>query len=61
MSVSPSLISGSGREALPDVCESLPYIREWLRVTPKCPGVVVKPAWLSGSGREALLDVREWS
>ena len=45
--VKPSLISGSGREDLPDVCESLSYIRkwsgdnpdvrEWLGCYPGCP------------------------
>ena len=47
-------MSGSGREAIPDV-------RMWSRGRPGWPGVVVSPSWMSGSIREALPDVREWS
>ena len=67
-------MSGSGREALPDV-------RERLGGSPGCPGVfgrlsrmasscqealsypviVGRPSRMSGSGREALPDVWEWS
>ena len=60
-------MSGSGREALPNV-------REWSGGPPRCPGVVVKPSRMSGrpvrmsgSGREAIpdaqetiSDIREW-
>ena len=46
-------MSGSGREALPDV-------QERSGGPPGCPGVVVSPARMFRSGREALLDVREW-
>ena len=40
-------MSGSGREALPDV-------REWSGGPPGCPGVVGRPTRMSGSGREAI-------
>ena len=57
----PSRMSWSGRETLPDV-------REWLRVPPECPGMVGRPYRMSGSGRETLpnvqepfSDVRKWS
>ena len=53
----PSRMSGSGREALPEVREALLEVREslsdvpeWSRGPPRYP-----------SGREALPDVREWS
>ena len=64
-------MSGSDRDALPDVRQLLrgpPNFREWSGDFPGCPVVV---SWLSrmfGSGREslsyvlgALLDVQEWS
>ena len=44
-------MSGSGREALPNV-------REWLGGPPGCPGVFGRPFRMSGNGREANLDVR---
>ena len=47
-------MSGSGREALPDVIE-------WSRGPPVCPRVSGRPSRMSGSGWEALLDVQEWS
>ena len=57
-------MSGSGREALPDV-------REWSRGSLRIPGVVGRASRMSGSGQEALtmsrsgweslLDVRQWS
>ena len=50
----PSRMSGSGREAFPDV-------RECLEGRPGCPRVVRRPARMSGSGREGLPTVREWS
>ena len=45
-------MSGSGREALPDV-------REWSGCTSGCKEVVGRPSRLSGSGRATLTDVRE--
>ena len=39
------LMSGSGRETLPDVWE-------WSGDPPGCPGVVGRPSQMSGSGRE---------
>ena len=50
----PCLISGSDREALPDV-------REWSGDSPGCLGEVGIPSLMSGSGRETLPDVGEWS
>ena len=54
-------MSGSGREAVPDV-------QEWLGGPPKCAGVVVRPSWVVGrpswkfeSGWDAFPVVREWS
>ena len=47
-------MSGSGREAIPDV-------REWSGGPPGCPGVVGRPSRMSGSGQEALPNVRAWS
>ena len=57
-------MSGSGREALPD-------IRERLGVPPASPGVIVRPSLMfgsargpfrmSGNGLEALPIVLEWS
>ena len=49
---SPSRMSGSGREVIPDV-------HEWSGVPPGCPGVVGNPSRMFGKGREALPDVRE--
>ena len=50
-------MSGNGREAIPDVCESLPYIRDWSVVSSVCLGVVERPSRICGSGLEALPDV----
>ena len=54
-------MTGSGREALPD-------IREWPEVPPGwssgssgCPEVVGSPSRMTGSGQEALQNVREYS
>ena len=47
-------MSGSGREALPNV-------QEWSGGSPGCPGVVGRPSQMSGSGWKALTEVREWS
>ena len=47
-------ISGSGREALPDVWE-------WSEGPHECLGVVGRPSRMSGSGQEALSDIQEWS
>ena len=62
----PFQMSGSCREALSDVREALPIVREWLGdlpgfplvlgVPPGCPGVVGMPSWMTGSGRNALPD-----
>ena len=46
-------MSGSGLEALKDVCE-------WSGGPPRYPGVFGRPSRIPGSGREAFLDVREW-
>ena len=48
------LISGSGRETLPNV-------REWSGGPAGCPGVVERPSQMFGSCREPLTDIREWS
>ena len=45
-------MSGSGREAFPDV-------REWSRISLGSSGVVGRPSRLSGNGPETLPDVRE--
>ena len=50
----PSRISGSGREALPDIRDLSGSLRG-------CLGVIGRPSQMSGSGRESLGDVREWS
>ena len=50
----PSRMSGSCREALPDV-------QKWSGGPPGCPGVVGRPYRMSGSGREAFRDGRKWS
>ena len=47
-----SWMSGSGREALPDV-------REWSEVSRGSLGVVGWPSRMAESGREAFPDVRE--
>ena len=54
-------MSGSCREALPDV-------QEWSGVPPicpegssRCPGEVGMPSRVSGSCRDALPDVQDWS
>ena len=57
-------MSGSGREALPDV-------REWSGRPRGCPGVIGRPSRMSGigrkaiptseSGQEVLRNVLEWS
>ena len=62
-------MTGSGREALPDVWEwlgGLPDVREWSGDPPGCAGgspgfsrVVRRPSWMTGSGLETLPDVRE--
>ena len=44
-------MSGSAREALPDV-------REWSGGLPGFLGVVERPSWKSGSGRQELPDIR---
>ena len=49
-----SWMSGSSREALPNV-------EEWSGVPYGCPGVVWSFSWKSESSREALPDVQEWS
>ena len=60
----PSLTSGSGRDALPDV-------REWsgdpnrcprlVESPPECQDVVKRTSRMSAIGWEALPDVRKWS
>ena len=60
MSGWPSRLSGSGREALPDVSvwsRGPPNVKEWSEGLPGCPGVVGRPSRMSGSGREAISDV----
>ena len=52
-------MSESGRQALPNVRESRPDVREWSGGPPKCPRVVGNLTQMSGSGWEALPDVRE--
>ena len=47
-------MSGSGRDALPNV-------QEWSGCPPGFQGVVGRPYWMSGSGREAFAVVWEWS
>ena len=48
--VSPSRMSVSGWETLPNVLE-------WLGGPPGCPEVVGRPSGISGSGWESLQDV----
>ena len=50
----PSRMSGSGREALPN-------IREWSGGPPGCPGVVGKPSRMSAIGWEPYIEVRDCS
>ena len=60
-------MSGSCRDTLPEVWETLPDepewwedltdVREWSRGPPKCQGVVGRPAQMSRSGQESLPDV----
>ena len=50
----PSVMPGSGRDALPVVGECSGGF-------PGCPGVVVRISRMSGSVRDALLDVPKWS
>ena len=67
----PFRMTGSVREALPDVQEWLgspPGSPEaltgfwlWSVGSPECPGVINMPSQMSCSCREALPDVREWS
>ena len=47
-------MSGSGREALPNV-------QEWSGVPLGSPEVVGRPSRMYGSGQDALPDVQEWS
>ena len=47
-------MSGSGREALPDV-------QLMSGGPPGCPRAVGRSYWMSGSGPKALSQVREWS
>ena len=64
-------MSGSGREAIPNICKILMDIQEWSVGPPvclgvvgrlsRCPGVVGRASRMTGSGRDALLDYREWS
>ena len=54
MVVKLSRMSGSGREAFPDV-------REWSGGPAGCLGVVGRPCRMSGSDREAIPDIRDWS
>ena len=64
-------MSGSCQEALSNVREALPIVREWSGDTPGCPGmvegpprcsrVVGRPSRMSRSCQEALPVVWEWS
>ena len=56
-----SWMSGSGREALPNVREWWEALHDVLLTTPGHRGVVGKTSRMSGSSREILPDVREWS
>ena len=51
-------MSGSDWEALPDVWETRPKVRECSGGPPVCPVVVGRPSRISGSVREALPYVR---
>ena len=46
-------MSGSGRDALPNV-------QEWLRVPHGCPGFVSRPSRMSRSCRDVLPDDLKW-
>ena len=50
---------GCGLEALLDVREALPDVREWSGASSGCPKVVGMSSQMSGSGQETLSDVRE--
>ena len=62
-------MSGSGLEALPNVREAVPVVREWWEAladvrewsgcSPGCPEVVGRPSRMSGSDQDALPDDRE--
>ena len=62
-------MSGSGLEALSDVREAIPVVREWWEALadvrewsgcpPGCPGVIRMPSQMFGSCRETLPDVWE--
>ena len=64
-------MSGSCRDALPKVPETLPGVpewwedlmdvREWLGGPPGCPVGFGRPSQMFGSGWEALPDIRKWS
>ena len=64
-------MSGSGREAIPDVrmlsgghpeSPGDPTdIPEWSGGYLGCPRVVGRPSRMSGSGREILTNIRKWS
>ena len=64
----PSQMSGSGRETLPDVIPALLDVREKLGgpfgcpgvggTPPECPGVDARLSQVTGSGRESIPDVR---
>ena len=47
-------MSGSGRESLPDVRETLLYVWKRSGGPPVCPGVVKTSSRISGSVRETL-------
>ena len=56
-------MSGSGREALPEVrvgTEALPDDQELSGGPPGCLGFVGRLSRMSGSGREGFSDVWEW-
>ena len=54
-------MSSSCLDALLDVREALPVVREWSGDPPKCLGLVGRSFRMFGSGWKALPDVREWS
>ena len=54
-------MSGSGREALPDVQQSSGGPPEYIGVVGRPSRIVGSPTWMSGSGRVAHLDDRELS
>ena len=53
-------MSGSCREAILEVRETLPNIPEWWGGYLGCPGVVGRLSRMSRSSRKALPDVQEW-